>query len=329
MKKTVSLLLVLLLSIALLTGCSSGGSTPTPAPTEVPATEVPATEVPATEVPATEVPATDAPAVTDEPAAEPVAAAQPKKVSIMATTSPHGEILELIKEDMAALGYELELMIVTDYVTENPAVSGGDVDANFFQHVPYLAGYNADMEAAGQKDNQLTGVIPTHFEPLGIYPGTKKSFDELTEGDVIVVPNDASNMNRAYLLLADAGLIEVPEGTTLESTLTKADIINPKGLEFMEANAELAPGLLSDVAFAVINGNNAALAGLNPNTDAAYAEKPESLAGQSYVNLFAVRPENAEADFVKALEQCVYSQKVYDLIVERGFTPVFQVPAAE
>ena len=246
-------------------------------------------------------------------------------LSVIATPSPHGEILELIEEDLAALGYELELEIVTDYVIENPATSAGDVMANFFQHIPYLAGYNAGVDA----EDQLAGVIPTHFEPLGIYPGTKTSLEEIAEGDTIVVPNDPTNMTRAFLLLADAGLIELPEGTTLDSIVTKYDVINPLDLEFLDVNAELAPTLRADAAFAVINGNNAALNNLNPNTDAVYAEKPESLAGQSYVNLFAVRAENAEADFVKALEQCVYTQKVYDLIVERGFVPTFQVPAAE
>ena len=247
-----------------------------------------------------------------------------EKLSVIATPSPHAEVLELIKEDLLNLGYELDLMVVTDYVTENPATAGGDVDANFFQHIPYLADYNA----TAADDQKLAGVIPTHFEPLGIYPGTKSSFDDLAEGDTIVIPNDPTNMTRAFILLADAGLIELPEGTDLNSTVTKFDVINPKGLEFMDVNAELAPGLRDDVAFAVINGNNASLAGLNPNTDATYAEKADSLAGQSYVNLFAVKVENENADFVKALEKCVYTQKVYDLIVERGFVPSF-TPAAE
>lgn len=248
-----------------------------------------------------------------------------EKLTVIATPSPHAEILELIKEDLAALGYDLDVLVVTDYVTENPAVAGGDVQANFFQHIPYLADYNA----TASDSEKLVGVIPTHFEPMGLYAGTKSSLDDVAEGDEIVVPNDPTNMTRAFILLADAGLIELPEGTTLESKVTKDDVINPKGLKFLEANAELAPGLRGDVAFAVINGNNAALAELNPNTDAVYTETKDSQAGQSYVNLFAVKPENEDADFVKALEQCVYTQKVYDLIVERGFVPSFQVPAAE
>lgn len=246
-------------------------------------------------------------------------------LTVIATPTPHGEILDLIKEDLALLGYELDLEIVTDYVVENPATSAGDVMANFFQHIPYLANYN---ETAKEED-KLVGVIPTHFEPLGIYPGTKKTFDELESGDTIIVPNDPVNMTRAFILLSDAGLLQLPEGTTLDSTVTKYDIINPLGLEFLDVNAELAPVMLADAAFAVINGNNASLHNLNPNIDAAYVEKADSLAGQTYVNLFAVKAENADADFVKALEKCVYSQKVYDLLINHGHVPAFEVATVE
>ena len=252
------------------------------------------------------------------------AGAVAETLSAIATPSPHAEILRLIEEDLAAAGYELDLIEVTDYVTENPAVAGGDVMINFFQHIPYLDGYNESVS----EDEQLVAVIPTHFEPLGLYAGTKDSLDAVEAGDSIAVPNDPTTLPRAFLMLADAGLISVPEGTGLDSIVTKDDIVgelNPLNLEFYEANAELIPGLRDDVAFAVINGNNAALAGLNPNTDAVYAETSDSIAGQSYVNVFAVRPEDAEADFVKALETCVYSQKVYDLIIERGFVPTFSV----
>ena len=128
-------------------------------------------------------------------------------------------------------------------------------------------------------------------------------------------------------LMASAGLVELPEETTLESIVTKYDIGNPKGLEFQDVNAELAPTMRDGAAFVVINGNNASLAHLNPNKDAVYYEQPGSQAAEAYVNIFAVKPENAEADFVKALEKVVYTQKVYDLIVNSGFTPVFEVPA--
>lgn len=246
--------------------------------------------------------------------------------TIVATPSPHAEILELIKDDLKAAGYDVNVLVVTDYVTENPAVAGGDAIANFFQHIPYLAQYN---ETAAEGD-KLVGVVPTHFEPMAIYAGTKDSLEALTDGDKVAIPNDPTNMTRALLLLQDAGLIKLPEDTTLESVVTKEDIVeNEKNLEIIEANAEQIPGLRQDVALAVINGNNAALVELSPTRDGVYAETKDSQAAAAYVNLFAVRPENADSDFVKALEKAVYTQKVYDLIVERGFVPTFTVEDAE
>ena len=166
--------------------------------------------------------------------------AMAETLSVIATPSPHAEVVRLIEEDLAAAGYELELIEVTDYVTENPAVAGGDVMINFFQHIPYLDGYNASVS----EEEQLAAVIPTHFEPMGIYPGTKTSLDEIAEGDAIAVPNDPTNMTRAFLLLADAGLISVPEGTTLESTVTPDDItgdLNPTALSSTRPTRSSSP----------------------------------------------------------------------------------------
>lgn len=248
------------------------------------------------------------------------ACAETEKVAVIATTNPHAEILELIKDDMAALGYELDITVVTDYVVENPATASGEMDANFFQHVPYLAQYNASVSEA----EQLQAVIFTHFEPMAIYAGTKTSLDDVADGDRVAVPNDPVNENRALLLLQDAGLITLPEGTTLESTCTAADVVsNPHNLEIYEVNAELIPGVREDVAYAVINGNNATLVELVPYVDGLYAEGAESQAAAAYVNIVVVKPENADAGFVKALEQCIYTQKVYDLIVAAGFAPTF------
>ena len=168
-----------------------------------------------------------------------------EKISVIATENPHAEVMELIKDDLAALGYELELTVVSDYVVENPATSAGDVMANFFQHVPYLAGYNAEVS----EEEQLVAVIYTHFEPMALYAGTKATLEEIAEGDKIAVPNDPVNENRALLLLQNAGLIKLPEGTTLESTCTPMDIVeNPYNLEIVELNAELIPGARADVA---------------------------------------------------------------------------------
>ena len=250
-----------------------------------------------------------------------------EKITVIATENPHAEVMELVKDDLAALGYELELTVVSDYVVENPATSAGDVMANFFQHVPYLAGYNAEVS----EEEQLVAVIYTHFEPMALYAGTKTTLEEIAEGDKIAVPNDPVNENRALLLLQNAGLIKLPEGTTLESTCTPLDIVeNPYNLEIVELNAELIPGARADVAYAVINGNNATLVELIPNVDGLYVEAADSEAAKAYVNIVVVKPENAEAEWVKALEQVMYTQEVYDLIVNAGFAPTFTpVDAAE
>ena len=245
-----------------------------------------------------------------------------EKITVIATENPHAEVMELVKDDLAALGYELKLTVVSDYVVENPATSAGDVMANFFQHVPYLAGYNAEVS----EEEQLVAVIYTHFEPMALYAGTKTTLEEIAEGDKIAVPNDPVNENRALLLLQNAGLIKLPEGTTLESTCTPMDIVeNPYNLEIVELNAELIPGARADVAYAVINGNNATLVDLVPYVDGLYAEQPGSLAAESYVNVVVVKPENAEAQWVKDLESVIYTQEVYDLIVNAGFAPTFEV----
>lgn len=243
-----------------------------------------------------------------------------EKLSVIATENPHAEVLELIKDDLGTLGYDLELTVVSDYVVENPATAAGDVMANFFQHIPYLTRYNAEVPEA----EQLVPVIYTHFEPMAIYAGTKTSLDDIADGDAIAIPNDPVNENRALLLLQAAGLITLPEGTTLESTCTPADVVeNPHNLVINELNAELIPGARDDVAYAVINGNNATLVDLIPYVDGLFAETAESEAAQAYVNIVVVKPENAEAEWVKALEKAIYTQKVYDLIVNSGFAPTF------
>lgn len=251
-----------------------------------------------------------------------VSAFAAETISIMATYNPHAEVLELVKANYDAKGYNLDIIPVSDYVVENPATSAGDIQANFFQHLPYLAGYNASVTEA----EQLVPVIYTHFEPMAIYAGTKASLADIAEGDAIAVPNDPVNENRALLLLEAAGLIKLPEGTTLESTCTPMDIVeNPYKLEIVELNAELIPGARADVAYAVINGNNATLVDLVPYVDGLFAEQADSLAAESYVNIVVVKPENAEAQWVKDLADVIYTQEVYDLIVNAGFAPTFEV----
>ena len=253
--------------------------------------------------------------------------AENKKVVIGATPSPHVLILEQVVEDLKALGFDLEIVTFTDYVLPNPATAAGELDANYFQHLPYLNAYN-DSVPEGE---QLAAVIPVHYEPYGIYAGTKSKLEDLSDGDSIAVTNDPSNETRALLLLQDAGLITLVDGVTTDSAATALDIKdNPKNLKIVELNAELIPSSLGDVAFAVINGNFAIGAGLSPAKDALFLEPTDGEAGKTYTNYVVVSLGNENADFVEALRKVLYTQKVKDYILGNpdfagGVIPTFEV----
>ena len=255
--------------------------------------------------------------------------AENKKIVIGATPSPHVLVLEQVVEDLKALGYDLEILTFTDYVLPNPATASGELNANYFQHLPFLNEYNKNAAA----DAQLVAAIPVHYEPYGLYAGTKKALDELAEGDKIAVTNDPSNETRALLLLQSAGLIKLAEDVGPDSSVTALDIKeNPKNLEIVELNAELIPASLGDVAFAVINGNFAIDAGLSPAEDALFLEPAEGDAGKTYTNYVVVKAGDENADYVEALKKVLYSQKVKDYILTNpdfagGVIPVFEVPA--
>ena len=255
------------------------------------------------------------------------ALAENQKIVIGATPSPHVLVLEQVIDDLKALGYDLEIVTFTDYVLPNPATSAGELNANYFQHLPYLNEYNKNATA----EDQLFAAIPVHYEPYGLYAGTKKNLDELAEGDSIAVTNDPSNETRALLLLQDAGLIKLPEDAVPDSTLTALDIVeNPKNLKIVELNAELIPASLGDVAFAVINGNYAIGAGLKPSEDALFLEPTDGEAGKTYTNYVVVKVGEENAPFVEALRQVLYTAKVRDYILGNpdfagGVIPTFEV----
>ena len=258
-----------------------------------------------------------------------LALAENKKVVIGATPSPHVIILEQVVDDLKTLGFDLEIQTFTEYPIPNPATAAGELDANYFQHLPYLNAYNASVE---EKD-QLAAVIPVHYEPYGIYAGTRATLDDIQEGDSIAVTNDPANETRALLLLQDAGLITLPEGAGPDSTLTALDIVdNPKKLNIQELNAELIPSALGDVAYAVINGNFAIGAGLSPAKDALFLEPADGDVGITYTNYVVVKTADKDADFVAALQKVLYTQKVKDFILnyedfKGGVIPTFEVPA--
>ncbi len=221
----------------------------------------------------------------------------------------------------------MEIQTFTEYPIPNPATAAGELDANYFQHLPYLNAYN-DSVPESQK---LTAVIPVHYEPYGIYAGTKASLEDIADGDSIAITNDPSNETRALLLLQDAGLIKLPEDANPNSTLTVLDIVeNPKNLKIQELNAELIPSVLGDVAFAVINGNFAIGAGLSPAEDALFLEPADGEIGITYTNYVVVKTADADSDFVEALKSVLYTQKVKDFILgyedfAGGVIPTFEV----
>ena len=246
------------------------------------------------------------------------------------TPGPHEVILEFVREDLAALGYDLEIVLMTAYPLPNPATAAGDMDANYFQHIPYLEAYNNEVPEA----EKLIAAFGVHYEPFGIYAGTKSDLKDVAKGDKIAVTNDPSNEVRGLLLLQDAGLIKLKEGIGPMSTgTTKEDIAEYlTEIEIVEIDAERITGILPDVAYAVINGNFAIGAGLSPARGALLLEPLEGN-GQTYVNPIVIRPEDKDAPFVEALRTVLLTQKVYDFILNEpqfaeGVIPVFEVPAS-
>lgn len=232
-----------------------------------------------------------------------------KKIVVGASPTPHAEILEVARDELEKEGYILEIKEFEDYVKPNQALSDGDLDANFFQHAPYLKDYNeknkTDLVSAGDE----------HFEALGVFKGKKTSFDELASGDKIAVPNDTTNEARALLLLEANGLIKLKEGAGLAAT--KKDIVsNPKNIEIVELDAAIIPKTLPDVAFGVINGNFALGAGLGAGYRIA-SEAGDSEAAKKYANIIAVRKGDENTDKIKALIKALHSDKVKTFIEEK------------
>jgi len=241
-----------------------------------------------------------------------------KTITVAASSAPHAEILEQCKAAMTEKGYTLDIRVMDDYVTPNVATDDGDVDANYFQHQPYLDQFNAE------KGTKLATVAKVHYEPYGIYAGTCKALADLADGAVIAVPNDATNEARALLLLEANGLITLAEGAGL--TATKNDITsNPKNLDIREMEAALLPTVLDEVAFAVINGNYAISAGLKVS-EALAVEDAASEAAQTYANVLVVKEGNENLDKVKALVEVLHSDAIRTYITDTyagAVVPIF------
>ena len=311
MKKSWLTLALAVSAAAALTACSGDSTETTAAQTTVAAADTTAT---ADADSAAE--ASDA----GEEAAEDTAAAsgELEKLVVGASPAPHAEILEAAREVLASKGYDLEIVEYTDYVIPNNALDSGDLDANYFQHKPYLDSFNE------QNGTDLVSAGAIHYEPFGIYAGKTASLDALPDGATVLVPNDITNEARALLLLEAQGLLTLKEDAGLEATPT--DIVdNPKNLEFVELEAALLPRSLPDEDIAVINGNYAIEAGLKMS-DALAVEDSDSLAATTYGNVVAVRAEDAESDKTKALIEALTSPEVKEFIettYEGAVVPLF------
>lgn len=228
-----------------------------------------------------------------------------EKIVIGVSPDPHAKIVELIKDDLAAEGIELEIVEFTDYVTPNLALAEGDLDANFFQHLPYLEDFKT------QNNLDLVSLGNVHIEPMALYGNSFKSLEEIPAGAEIAIPNDTSNGGRALLLLEANGLIKLSDDAGLSAT--EKDIVeNPKNIKFTALEAATLPRVYQEVDGAVINTNFALQADLNPLVDGIVMEGKDS----PYANLVAVRAgEETEAKFVKLLE-ALQSDEVRNYINE-------------
>lgn len=231
-------------------------------------------------------------------------------IDIAASSTPHAEILEEAKKLMDEKGYDLEITVFEDYVQPNEVVESGEYAANYFQHIPYLDSFNEE------KGTHLVNAGGIHYEPFGIYPGTKSSLDEIAEGDSIAVPNDTTNEARALLLLQDNGLITLKEDAGLTATIN--DIVeNPYNLEIVELEAAQVARVTSENAFVVLNGNYALQAGYSVSKDAIAFETTDSEAAQTYVNVIAVKEGNESAEAIKALVEVLKSEEMKAFIEEK------------
>lgn len=236
-------------------------------------------------------------------------------VKVGATPVPHAEILNLVKPALEKEGVVLEVQEFTDYVLPNVSLNDKQIDANFFQHVPYLDKFNAENNMS------LVSVAKIHVEPMGAYSSKIKSVDEIKDGATVAIPNDATNEGRALLLLQAQGLIKLKDAAGL--TQTPKDIVeNPKNLKFQELEAANLPRALVDVDFAIINTNYALIAELNPTKDALFMEGGES----AYANIITTREDNKDSEGIQKLIKALQSEEVKKFIEENykgAVVPVF------
>ena len=221
--------------------------------------------------------------------------------------TPHGEVIEQVEDKLEQAGWKVEIVTYEDYVLPNKALDSGELDANYFQHDPYLQDFNE------KNGTELSGVAAVHFEPLGIYAGKTESLEDLPDGAVIAVPNDTTNEARALQLLQANGLITLEEGSGLQATVINIEE-NPHDIEILEMEAAQTPRVIDEVDFAVVNGNYAIDAGIRDRLIA--MEDAKSEAAQTYANLIVVRTGEEDSLKTKALTAAIISDDIRTFINE-------------
>lgn len=240
-----------------------------------------------------------------------------KTIKVGATPNPHQEILEFIKPKLKEKGYDLEIVSFTDYVLPNKAVDSKEIDANFFQHQPYLTDFNE------KNKTDIVSAGSIHFEPLGIYPGKSNDLVNIPNGATIAIPNDTSNEARALNLLAAQNLIKLKDGVGLKAT-PKDVVENPHNIKFQELEAANISRAIADVDFAVLNGNYALQAGIIDKV--LKSEESSSEAAQEFANIIAVLPANKDSEKIKVLVETLKSEEVRQFMKEKygvAVVPVF------
>ena len=283
-KKFIGLVLTLSLAAALLTGCGSSESS---------SNDSDKAAAGQTEASTAVAEATETDGSSDD-----------KVIKVGACVTPHAEILEQIKDNLADEGWTLEIVEYNDYVLPNTALEDGDLDANYFQHKPYLDDFNAE------NGTHIVTLAAVHFEPMGVYAGKSSDLSNVPDGATIAVPNDTTNEARALLLLEAQGLIKLKDGVGIEATVLDIEE-NTHNIEIQELEAAQVAKSIQDVDFAVINGNYAIEAGLD---SAIAVEAADSLAAETYANYVCVKEGEEDSEKAQALKNAILTQEVKDYI---------------
>ena len=244
---------------------------------------------------------------TSETAALDIKPGNGETIKIAASPVPHAEILEQAAKILKDYNYNLDIVEFEDYVQPNLVVESGEFDANYMEHIPYLNSFNEEH------DTHIVDAGDIHYEPFGIYPGTKKTLDELADGDSIAVPNDTTNEARALLLLQDNGLLKLKDGAGLTATVNDIED-NPHNIKFVELEAAQVARVTNEVEYVVLNGNYALEAGYSVGKDSIAYEKTDSVAAKTYVNIIGVYEGNENTDKIKALVTVLRSDEIKKFI---------------